>query len=225
MHTERNVSANIVKHIFGDNDTPEVRKDMEQASLMPHLLLQQSPETQGYTQPWAPYVLTESERRQFLRVVATTSTPTGFASSLQKHAGKDKLAGLKSHDHHVLVQQVMPAAIRGSLARGPREAVIRMGNVFQRLCVKVVDPNEIPDLMDYTAVTLCMFEQHFPPSFFDIMTHLVIHLIEELDQCGPVHARWCYPIERYMGVLASYVRNLWPGQRRAWPLATLRTKP
>ena len=64
------------------------------------------------------------------------------------------------------------------------------------------------DLRDYTAVMLCMFEQHFPPSFFNIMTHFVIHLIKELDLCGLVHARWCYPIERFMGVLAGYVRNM-----------------
>ncbi len=27
------------------------------------------------------------------------------------------------------------------------------------------------------------------------MTHLVVHLIDELDICGLVHFRWMYPIE------------------------------
>lgn len=31
MHVERNVSANILKHIFGDKDTPATRIDMEHA--------------------------------------------------------------------------------------------------------------------------------------------------------------------------------------------------
>ena len=208
MHTERNISANILKHIFGDNDTEDVRKDMEQAGVMPHLWLQFHPESQRYSQLRAPYVFSEAERRSFLRVIATTSTPTGFASSLQKHADKDRLAGLKSHDHHVLLQQIMPAAIRGSLHVGPRNAVIRMGNLFHKICAKVIDPLQIPALLDYAAETLCMFELHFPPSFFDIMTHLTVHLVEELQQCGPVHTRWCYPLERYMGILASYVRNM-----------------
>lgn len=208
MHTERNISANILKHIFGENDNEEVRKDMEQAGVMPHLWLQPRENSDSYILPRAPYVLSESERRSFLRVVSSTNTPSGFSSTLQKHAGKDRLGGMKSHDHHVLLQQIMPAALRGSLQAGPRSAVMRMGILFQRICSKVVDPVDIPDLMDYAAETLCIFELNFPPSFFDIMTHLTVHLVEELAQCGPVHSRWCYLVERFMGVLADYVRNM-----------------
>lgn len=58
------------------------------------------------------------------------------------------------------------------------------------------------------AETLYLLELHFPLGFFDVMTHLPIHLVEELAICGPVHARWCYGVERYMGVLAQYVRNM-----------------
>ena len=47
-----------------------------------------------------------------------------------------------------------------------------------------------------------------PPSFFDIMSHLPNHLVEELFICGPVHTRWMYPYERYFKTLKGYVRNL-----------------
>jgi hypothetical protein len=40
-------------------------------------------------------------------------------------------------------------------------------------------------------------EMIFPPSFFTIMVHLVIHLGEEAMLAGPVHYRWMYPVERY----------------------------
>jgi hypothetical protein len=50
-------------------------------------------------------------------------------------------------------------------------------------------------------------EMEFPPSFFDIMTHLPYYLVQELDMCGPVATRWMYPVERYMKILKSYVRN------------------
>jgi hypothetical protein len=49
---------------------------------------------------------------------------------------------------------------------------------------------------------------YFPPSFFDIMTHLLYHLLDELDVCGLVATRWMYPIERYMETLKLYVRNM-----------------
>ncbi len=55
------------------------------------------------------------------------------------------------------------------------------------------------------ATTLCMLEMEMPPSFFDVMTHLVVHLVEELDVCGPVHIRWMYCIEWMNKVLKGYV--------------------
>lgn len=30
------------------------------------------------------------------------------------------------------------------------------------------------------------------------MPHLMLHLVDELEICGPVHSRWCYSIERYV---------------------------
>jgi hypothetical protein len=39
------------------------------------------------------------------------------------------------------------------------------------------------------------------------MTHLVIHLMEEVDICWPVHSRWCYLVERYLDVLTKYVQD------------------
>ena len=36
----------------------------------------------------------------------------------------------------------------------------------------------------------------FPPSFFDIMMHLPMHLASEAKIAGLVQYRWMYPIER-----------------------------
>ncbi|KAF5468939.1 hypothetical protein F2P56_013047 [Juglans regia] len=47
----------------------------------------------------------------------------------------------------------------------------------------------------------------FPPSFFDIMIHLAVHLPREALLAGPVQFRWMYPIERFLGKLKRYVRN------------------
>jgi hypothetical protein len=58
------------------------------------------------------------------------------------------------------------------------------------------------------AKTMSTFEKVFPPMCFDVMTHLVVHLVEELDLCGPLHTRWMYPMERYMKALKGYVRNV-----------------
>ncbi|GJU13175.1 copia protein [Tanacetum coccineum] len=54
---------------------------------------------------------------------------------------------------------------------------------------------------------LCNLQQIYPPAFFDIMIHLVIHLPQEALESGHVPYRWIYPFERYMKKLKNYVRN------------------
>lgn len=206
MHIERNVSDNILKHLFGDKDTPATRRDMVQANKMHSLHLSQS-RSGNFVKPKAPYVFSESEKSSFLLLVSSTKVPSGYSSTLTKHVGEKRLNVLKSHDHHILLQQILPAAIRGSLSRGVRETIVRLGNLFQRICAKVIRTSEIATLRISAAEVLCLLELNFPPGFFDIMTHLVVHLVDELEICGHVHARWCYSVERYLGVLTRYVRD------------------
>jgi hypothetical protein len=127
---------------------------------------------------------------------------------LGKHIWKKKLGGLKSPDYHVLMQQVLPLALRGLMKPGPCLAVMRMCKVFRRICTKVYNPAEFDSLEANVAESMALLEMEFPPSFFDIMTHLPYHLVQELDMCGPVSSRWMYPIERYMKTLKAYVRNM-----------------
>ena len=47
----------------------------------------------------------------------------------------------------------------------------------------------------------------FPPAFFIIIVHLCVHLPREAILGGPVHSRWTYPVERYLGHLKKNVRN------------------
>ncbi|CAN1325054.1 hypothetical protein LINPERPRIM_LOCUS33363, partial [Linum perenne] len=50
-------------------------------------------------------------------------------------------------------------------------------------------------------------EMIFPPAFFTVMVHLVLHLVDEVRRGGPVQYRWMYPIERYLGKLKTFVGN------------------
>ncbi|CAA0829472.1 Unknown protein [Striga hermonthica] len=52
-----------------------------------------------------------------------------------------------------------------------------------------------------------MLEKIFPPSFFDIMMHLPIHLVDEVKLSGPVSGWWMFGPERYLGKLKEYVKN------------------
>ncbi|GJS23167.1 putative transposase-associated domain-containing protein [Tanacetum coccineum] len=66
---------------------------------------------------------------------------------------------------------------------------------------------ELDKMQAELVVTLCLLEKFFPPSFFDIMIHLTVHLTREVKLCGPICFRWMYPFERCMKVIKGHVRN------------------
>ena len=105
------------------------------------------------------------------------------------------------------MQQVMALALRGFLQRGPKTAVMRISKMLWKICSSVWNPFDIEALQADVAQSMTLLEIHFPPSFFDVMTHLVYHLVDELDVSGHVSSRWMYPIERYMKTMKHYVRN------------------
>ncbi len=209
MHIEKNVSDNIIRTIMGDKDTPKVRHDMQEHGIRDNLWMVQDIKRGKviWRQPPAPYALLQNERKTCMKVIGEMKVPTGYGSAFRKHVEGGKWGSLKSHDHHILLQGILPVSVRGLLHPSVRAGIIRLSTVFQKLTAKVVDPAEIPWLREFTAETLCLLEAWMPPSFWDLMSHLVIHLVDELEILGPVACRWMYPMERYLGVLKSYVGN------------------
>ena len=120
-----------------------------------------------------------------------------------------KLVGLKSHDCHVLMQQLLVVAIRDILPNNVKLAITRLCFFFHAICSKVVDPVKFDELQNEAAIILGQLEMYFPPAFFDIMIHLIEHLVREIKCCGPIYLRWMYPVERYMKILKGYTKNLY----------------
>jgi hypothetical protein len=73
-----------------------------------------------------------------------------------------------------------------------------------------VNPTTIGELKEEVAMTLTLFKQEFPPSFFDIIMHFLVHLMEELEICSLVHTRWMYPIEHYFKTSKGYICKILP---------------
>ena len=105
------------------------------------------------------------------------------------------------------MQQLLSVCLRGLLPKGPRNTIMRLCSFFNRLCQRTIVVDKIVEMENEIVETLCALERWFPPSFFDIMIHLVVHIGREARLCGPVQFRWIYPFERYMMVLKGYVRN------------------
>lgn len=207
MHIEKNIAESVLKFLFGDKDTLESRRDMEVLGIRPELWLRPRANRASFVKPPAPYVFTDAEKKLFIEEVSAICTPTGYGSALGKHLKKSKFQGLKSHDYHLLIQQIIPVVSRTLLQPLQRTALMRLGKSLNRICSRVVEKTEIAALRVYVAETLCFLEVCFPPSFFDAMEHTLVHLVDELELCGPVGGRWMYPCERYLGTLKSFVRN------------------
>lgn len=207
MHIEKNIAKNVLKFLFGDKDTPQSRRDLQHMGVRCELWLRPRGNGQTFVKPHALYVLTDEERKMFFEEVSALRTPTGYGSVFSKHLCKSKYSGLKSHDYHCLIQQIIPVVSITLLQPFEKTTLIRLGKCLNRICARVVDKNELSALRLYVAETMCYLEVCFPPSFFDIMQHSLVHLVDEIKLCGPVGGRWMYPCERYLGTLKSYVRN------------------
>jgi len=149
--------------------------------------------------PPASCWFSKDEKRRFCKRLSLFKGPDGYSANIANYVSVDPpiIGGLKSHDHHVLLQNLLLVALRGLLPNGPRVAVIRLCSFFSRLCQRVLDPEKLVSLEAECVKTMCQLERYFPPSLFDIMFHLPIHLAREARLGGLVHFKWMYPFERY----------------------------
>ncbi|XP_021745300.1 uncharacterized protein LOC110711232 isoform X2 [Chenopodium quinoa] len=181
-------------------DNLKARRTLKEIGVRKHLWPVERSKGKYYLPP-APYNLSNSAKDRFCEVLENVKFPDGYASNISRCVMKRKLSGLKSHDCHVLMQLFLPIAMRESVTEKVASVLIELCDFFRALCSKTLIVQELTDLKSKVVITLCNMEKIFPPTFFTIMVHLVVHLADEAIIAGPVHYRWMYPIE------SSYVRN------------------
>ena len=137
--------------------------------------------------PDVPYVLTREERKSFLNTLQKLKFPSNYIGALSKRIQDGKLRALKSHDFHILLQQVMPLCLKNIKDPKVVGAVMRKSRIFCKICAKVVYVSQKEQLLKDVAKTICSLEKELPPSVFVIMMHVPIHLVEEMFICSPVH--------------------------------------
>ena len=200
MHVEKNVCESIIGTLLNikgkSKDGLNSRLDLKEMSIRNELHPQES-EKRFYLPP-APHNLSNVEKKLFCSRLQKMKLPDGYGSNIGHCISLEdcKIMGLKSHDCHLLMQQLLCVALRGILPKGPRNAIFRLCAYFNEVCKKVLDRRSLERCENDIAETLCIFERFFPPSFFDIMVHLTVHLARESLIRGPVQFRWMYPFER-----------------------------
>jgi len=213
MHLEKNLCDNLIGTLM---DIPSKTKDGLKARLdlvelgIRHNLHPVVDNEGKQTVPDAPFTMSREKKEVLCSVFQNLRTPDGYASNISRCVNmKDcTLTGLKSHDNHVLLHDILPVALRSCYpSKDVMEIVIGISNFFKKLCSKVIDTDELQTLQESIVVTLCNMEKIFLPSFFTVTVHLMVHLVEEVRLGGPVHYRWMYPMERYVITFCRVIVN------------------
>ncbi|XP_075103619.1 uncharacterized protein LOC142178190 [Nicotiana tabacum] len=189
------------------NDTIKTRLDLQDKNIRPELHPIQRGEKVEV--PTTCYTLPPEAKHKLCQFLKNLKVPDGFSCNISQCMNlKDhKISGLKSHDCHVLLQHILPLALRGMLSKEVCESLIELSLFFNVLGSKKLRIDDLEQIEAQIPITLCKLEKVFPPSFFDVMVHLPIHLVSEAKIAGPTHYRWMYHVERWLYFLKSLIDN------------------
>jgi len=107
----------------------------------------------------------------------------------------------------MLMTELLPLVQQGILPENVRLIIVKLCAFLNVVSQKLIDPDKLIKLQNDVVQCLVDFELLFSPSFFNIMTHLLVHLVKEIDIFGPVFSHNMFPFERFMGVLKKCVHN------------------
>nr|ABA91694.2 transposon protein, putative, CACTA, En/Spm sub-class [Oryza sativa Japonica Group] len=211
MHLTKNLCVNLLGFlgVYGKSkDTLEARNDLKHMEQRGDLHPEPKEKGSHYLSP-ASYTLSKAEKESMFECLESIKVPSGYSTNIKRiiSTKEKKFTNLKSHDCHVLMTQLLPVVIRGILPDNVRATITKLCAFMNAISQKVIDPDRLEALQNEVVQCLVSFELIFPPSFFNIMTHLLCHLVKEIRILGPMYLHNMFPFERYMGVLKKYVRN------------------
>ena len=161
MHIEKNICDSIVGTLLSINgkskDNFNSRLDLLAMGIRDQLHLIQR--GNKVILSVACYSLISNEKKIY-KFFKEVKVPDGYASNISR------CVQVKSHDFHVLMQQLLPLAIRGVLHKNVCVVIVELCSFFRQLCSKVLKTNQLEHLENDIIVTLCKLERIFHPSFF-----------------------------------------------------------
>ena len=112
MHIEKNVCDNVLYTLLNETgkskDNLKARKDLREMGIRKELW----PDENGRYRP-SLFTMSNAKKDIFLRTLKNVTVPDGYSSNISRciDLKQRKLFGLKSHDCHILMQQLLPLGI------------------------------------------------------------------------------------------------------------------
>jgi hypothetical protein len=116
-----------------------------------HHWLQEDPKKEGsYKKYLAPWTLSKENKIKLFKFLANVKFLDGHAANLATYVDVEtgKLHGLKMHDYHILLQNILLAGLRGIVSKEMYEATALLGRLFKELCAKTLRINVVKKLRD-----------------------------------------------------------------------------
>jgi len=185
MHVQKNVFESLIGTLLDiKGKTKEglnSRMDMVQLGIkkeLHHVLL----ENGKYHLLVASYNFNIDEKHAMCVWLKNLKVPFRFCSNLCSILSmKDHtLTNYNSHDCHVMLTTFLPISIKAINHVFLKMAVTWLCYFFNKISQKVIERYELVSLYEFAMETVSQFEMCFPPSLFNIMVHLVVHLVPQI---------------------------------------------
>ncbi|KAA0062166.1 putative serine/threonine-protein kinase nek2 [Cucumis melo var. makuwa] len=153
-HASERIEDGTLLDISGKSkDGLNARRDLVDLKLQPELAPISS-EKKIFIPP-ACYTLTKEGKRCVLKTLSRIKVPEGYSSNIRNLVSMTdlKLNSLKSHDCHVLTQQLFPIAIISVLPKHVRYVITRLCIFFNSVCNKVLDAKQLDKLEEDIVVS------------------------------------------------------------------------
>ena len=148
MHIEKNLVDNIIGTLLNldgkTKDNLKARQDLKDMGIRSKLHLEKVGNDKT-CMSHAYYHMDANENDDFLQVLKDVRVPDEYSSNISccVKLKERKISGMKSHDNHILIQQLFPIAIRGSLPPEVSRHLIDLSCFFREICSKVLNVEEL----------------------------------------------------------------------------------
>ncbi|XP_057247533.1 uncharacterized protein LOC130589918 [Beta vulgaris subsp. vulgaris] len=159
MHIEKNVCETLLATLLDiegkSKDNLNARHDLKEMKIRKSQHAKERDDG-SWEIPPAPYTLSLEEKKKLCTFLTSVKFPDGYASNISRNSllRERKLAGLKSHDFHVIMEHLLPLAIR-DWPKSLSTPLIKLSSFFKELCSKTLNVKDLEIMDKEIAVILC----------------------------------------------------------------------
>ncbi|KAL2906156.1 GPI mannosyltransferase 3 [Bienertia sinuspersici] len=142
MHIEKNICDSVLGTLLDipgkTKDNHKARLDLQKMGIRKELHPVESDDDRYVFLPKASFSMTKKEKSIFCGVLKKVKLPQGTGSNISRcvQVNEGEISGYKSHDAHIIMQHLLPAAVRKALPKHVALPLIRLSAFFKAICIE-----------------------------------------------------------------------------------------